>query len=610
MSDETPQEPTQEPIPAADVPTEPMPATPPPPPTPDMPYTAVMDTPAVPGRKGKRTVAVVVAALVAVGAGGAAFAFFQLRGSSDVLMSQVPASADFVATVYLNPAASQKVDLFRMTDKFPVLGSESDLTQRLNTYLDQAGQSVGLNHNDFQWIGSQAAVVVDLPGAAAPNIEVLVNVDEMSAAKATLTKARSNPGLTGWTDTQYKGVTVSSAGAVGSGGAYAFVGNTLVLANSTGGVDSIIDTDQGGASLADSADFKATSAGLPDGRLAFVYVNVNSLLQLAQSVGSAAGVVPGALDTTALQAIRGLGMTVSAEPTGLAMDVNETFDPSKMSDAMKALYSGAAHDNPLLSFVPGDAFAVAQMEGVDALFAALIDQVSKTSPDVTAKLGAAGVTGPSGLLSTLTGDLAFELAPGAAGSPVSGALLLGTNDTTKFDAAVSRLRDLAATSQSCSSSASVSSGRVTSSGVVLPASRTITKCTTTVAKWLTEDYKGTTINYVAPDGTAPTLAYATVDGAGVIGIGPDSIKQLIDAKAGANITSNSAFTTAQAVVPSQRQFFYVDVQGMLQGIATASPDQAASMQQAIALLKPVKAVVIGAESDATHSHSKLLIEIP
>ena len=608
MSDETPQEPTQEPIPAADVPTEPLPATPPPPPTPDMPYSAAMDTPAAPSRKGRRTLAVVLAAIVVVGAGGAAFAFFQLRGSSDMLMSQVPASADLVATVYLNPAASQKVDLFRMTDKFPVLGSESDLTQRLNTYLDQAGQSVGLNHNDFQWIGSQAAVVVDLPGAAAPNIEVLINVDDMAAARATLTKARSTPGLSGWTDNQYKGVTVSSAGSVGSGGAYAFVGNTLVLANTTGGVDSIIDTDQGGASLADSADFKATSAGLPDGRLAFVYVNVNSLLQLAQSMGSAAGISSGALDTTALQAIRGIGMTVSAEPTGLAMDLDASLDPSKMSDPMKALYSGTAHDNPLLSDVPANAFAVAQMENVNAVFTALIDQVSKTSPDVTAKLEAAGVSGPSGLLSTLTGDLAFEVGPGAAGAPVpvSGALLLGTNDTTKFNAAVAKLRDLAATSQSCSVSAS---GGMTSSGIALPGTRS-SSCTTTVAKWLTQDYKGTTINYVASDGTTPTLAYATVDGAGLIGMGPDSIKQLIDAKAGANITSNSTFTTAQAAVPSQRQFFYVDVQGMLQGIATASPDQAASMQQAIALLKPVKAVVIGAESDSTHSHSKLLIEIP
>ena len=608
MSDETPQEPAQEPTAAADVPTEPVPATPPPPPTPEMPYTAAMDTPAARAGKGKRTLAVALAALVVVAAGGAAFAFFQLRGSSDMLMSQVPGSADIVATVYLNPAAGQKVDLFRMTEKFPVLGSESDLTQRLNTALDSAGQSVGLNHNDFQWIGSQAAVVVDFPGAAAPNIEVLINVDDLSAAKAALAKARSNPGLSGWKDTSYKGVTVSSAGSVGSGGAYAFVGNTLVLANTTGGVDSVIDTDQGAASLADSADFQATSAGLPDGRLAFLYVNVNALLQLGRSVGMAAGVSPGALDTTALQAIRGIGMTVSAEPTGLVMDFNASLDPSQMSDPMKALYSGTAHDNPLLSDVPANAFAVGQMENVNAVLTAVIDQISKTSPDVPAKLEAAGITGPSGLLSTLTGDLAFEVAPGAAGAPVpvSGALILGTNDTTKFNAAVAKLRDLAATSQSCSSSGS--SG-VTASGVVLPGTQS-SSCTTTVAKWQTEDYKGTTINYLAPDGTAPTLAYATVDGAGVIGIGPDSIKQLIDAKAGANITSNNTFTTAQAAVPSQRQFFYVDVQGVLQGIATASPDQAASMQQAIALLTPVKAVVIGTESDATHSHSKLLIEIP
>lgn len=605
MSDETPQEPIQEPVSTpSGIPMTPtaMPATPPPamdagmtPPVPTEPM-AAMGTPEPPsGKKGKRTLALVVAVLVVLAAGGAAFAFFQLRGSSDMLVSQVPASADIVATIYLNPAAGQKVNLFRMTDQFPVLGSESDLTQRLNTMLDQAGQAVGLNHNDFQWLGSQAAVVVDFPGATTPNIEVLINVDDVSAAKATLEKARNAPALSGapWHDTQYKGVTVSSSSA--GTGAYAFVGDTLVISSGTAGVDSIIDTDQGGASLADSADFKATSDGLPDGRLAFVYVNVKTLLPLAQSLGQATGVPSSSLNLSALQAIRGFGLTISAESNGLAMDFNESFDPTKLSDSQKAILTGSAHDNPLTDFVPSNAFGLVQLEHLDSIATAAITQLEATNPSMTSQLAKAGVTGPDGLLSTLTGDMTLEVAPGTPGLPVSGALILGVNDPTKFAAAVTKLKDLAA-SQSCIASS-------TAGGFIAPAT-----CTPPPApKWQTEDYKGTTITFLPASG-GTSVAYATLDGAGVIGISPDSIKALIDAKVGQNITSNTNFTTAKAVVPSQAQFFYVDLQAVLQAAAAGAPD--ATLSQAIAISKPIKAVAIGSETASDHTHTRFMILIP
>ena len=416
MSDETPQEPTTEPAPATpqgpatpapatpapatpEVPATPAPATPPPamdagtsPAMPASPAAEMGTTEPASAKKGKRTLALVVAGLVVIAAGGAAFAFMQLRGSSDSLMHQVPASADIVATVYLDPAASQKVNLFRMTDQFPVLGSESDLTQRLNTLLDQAGVSVGLNHNDFQWLGSQAAVVVDFPGAATPNIEVLINVDDVGAAKATLDKVRSNPLLGGgWKDTTYKGVTVST-GSTGVG-AYAFVGDTLVISSTSAGVDSIIDTDQGAASLADSADFTATSDGLPDGRLAFVYVNVKALLPLATSLGfpTIPGVSPNGVNLAALQAIRGFGMTISAEPNGLAMDFNESFDPTKLSDSQKAILTGASHDNPLTSYVPSNAIGLVQLEHLDSIANAAITQLETTVPGLSDRLVGAGI---------------------------------------------------------------------------------------------------------------------------------------------------------------------------------------------------------------------------
>jgi uncharacterized protein DUF3352 len=603
MSDETPQEPVSEPTP------------PPPPPVPagtDMPYTSAMDAPAAPaGKKGRRTIALVVAVLVVIAAGGAAFAFFQLKGSSDALMSQIPASADIVATVYLDPAASQKVNLFRMTDKFPILGSESDLTQRLHTLLDQAGQSVGLNHNDFQWIGSQAAVVVDFPGAAAPNVEVLINVDDTSAAKATLDKARNSPLLGGtWHDTQYKGVTVSSSSSSGAG-AYAFVGSTLVIANTTTGVDSIIDTDQGGASLADSADLKATSEGLPDGRLAFIYVNAKSLIPLASSLipSGTAGSSPVGSSMASLDAIRGIGMTISAESNGLAMDINESLDPSKLTDAQKALI-GAGHDNPLTSYVPSNALGLVEAENVNTIVNSAITQLEANDSTLAAQLETLGVTGPDGLLSSLTGDLALEIAPGTPALPVSGAVVLGINDPTKFSAAVTKLKDgLIGANGSCSFTAVGTAVGSSSNGGSSPVVSTPVKCTTAPApKWQTETYKGTTINFITDTSGGPSIAYATADSAGLIGLGADSIKAAIDAKAGQNISSNANFTAAKDAVPSQSEFLYWDVAGTLQAASANSSDP--GLSQAATVLKPITAIAIGGESTSTQSHARFLVLIP
>ncbi|MEA2579206.1 MAG: hypothetical protein QOE83_98 [Actinomycetota bacterium] len=616
MSDETPQEPTHEPTSTpAEVPATPAPGTPPPPPYgagfPDASM-ATTGAPVPPShKKGKRTLALVIAALVVVGAGGAAFAFMQLRGSSDMLMRQVPASADIVATVYLDPAAGQKMNLFRMTDQFPVLGSESDIKQRLNTVLDQAGQGMGLNHSDFQWLGSQAAVVVDFPGAASPNIEVLINVDDVDAAKATLTKVRTDPALGGgetWKDAQYKGVTISSSS--GGPGAYAFVGDTLVISNTASGVESIIDTDQGGPSLADSSDLKATSDGLPDGRLAFVYVNAKALLPLAQAaIAQSAGAAAGTFDMSGFQAIRGIGITVSAESDGLAMDVNESLDPTKLTASQKAALA-EPHDNPLTSYVPTDAFGLAQAEHVDTMITGAITQLEAANPDVARQLSEAGVTGPDGLLSVLTGDIALEVGPGTPALPVSGALIVGIDDQTKFADAVTKLKDLVAGNQRCSFSAvgqaiNAGNGQVASNA---PSPSFSSDCTSQPApKWETEDYKGTTINFVTDHGS-PSIAYATVDGAGFVGIGPDSIKALIDAKAGQNITSNANFTTAQKVVPSQSSFFYVDLHGVLQAAATNSSDP--SLSQAVTVLEPIKAIAIGAESASDHTHVRFMILIP
>jgi hypothetical protein len=75
---------------------------------------------------------------------------------------------------------------------------------------------------------------------------------------------------------EYKGVTIRTvAGEKGRGLDYAFVGGNFVSSDDAGGVERVIDTAQGGASLRASAAYQAASAGLA-GQPQFVYYNSNA----------------------------------------------------------------------------------------------------------------------------------------------------------------------------------------------------------------------------------------------------------------------------------------------------------------------------------------------
>ena len=74
----------------------------------------------------------------------------------------------------------------------------------------------------------------------------------------------------------YRGVTIRTlAVEQGRGLDYAFVGGNFVSSDDEGGVERVIDTAQGGASLRAGAAFQAASAGL-SGQPQFVYFNTNA----------------------------------------------------------------------------------------------------------------------------------------------------------------------------------------------------------------------------------------------------------------------------------------------------------------------------------------------
>ena len=221
------------------------------------------------------TVALLVGAVVLIlGVISAGAAFFMLRGASEVVLDKVPSGADAVVVAHLDPAASQKMNLFRMTSKFPDLGTEQQLSQKLDGMLDQAVDGSGLTRDDLGWAGGELGGYVTINGAA-PEYAVLIASDDDGAASDALQKFRDASGST-YAESTLDGVTVWAPASTDEP-AMAIVDGTVVLANGQDAMEAVIQTDHGASSVQDDQTFQGVMDQLPDDNLGFAYVNVHAL---------------------------------------------------------------------------------------------------------------------------------------------------------------------------------------------------------------------------------------------------------------------------------------------------------------------------------------------
>jgi hypothetical protein len=505
------------------------------------------------------TVALLVgAAVLILGVIGAGAAFFMLRGASEVVLDKVPSGADAVVVAHLDPAASQKMNLFRMTSKFPDLGTEQQLSQKLDGMLDQALDGSGLTRDDLGWVGGELGGYVTINGAA-PEYAVLIASDDDGAASDALQKFRDASGST-YTEST-------------------LVDGTVVLANGQDAMEAVVQTDHGASSVQDDQTFQGVMDQLPDDNLGFAYVNVHALTSLASLVPGGMG----GLDTQ-LAAYQGAGYSISAGSDGLAIDGAVTTDPSKLTDAQReALGSGP---NPLLAITPANAYAVFAASGVGKALEESVTQFAQLGPGPARTIERLGLIGPKGVLQHLTGDIGVQVGPGNSGLlPVSGTVMIGVDDA---GAVQSWLDDHLPV-------------LLRQAGIPGLPSRTLK----------TEEYQGVKITY----GAVPTTgAWGVVNGALVVGLTPNAVEQAVDLATGtgSSISSDADFSSAVDGLPGTRTLLYVDVNGILtavQGLLPADQYQE-FLDEGGKNLQPIKVVVAGGADTETASTYRLLIEIP
>jgi len=342
---------------------------------------------------------------------------------------------------------------------------------------------------------------------------------------------------------------------------YAYLDHTAILSEDRTMVESVIDADRGGsAGLASTADFSKAQDGLPDDRLAFVYVNSGRLLdryltQFGQGSGPDLGVLTGTF--AGLEAYRAVGAAVSAESSGVAIHVSVDIDSSKLTAEQRAALGGTAHRNTVIEWTPRNALGLMAFTRFGESLKSFADGFGGSDPQAQKTLLELGVTGSDGLIAHVTGDAGLTATPASQGSIPNVAFMVGTDDEAASARVLANLKELA----------SQEAGSFSGTG----------------PSWQVESYDAAPYGAVQitwldnPDlrslGVEP--AFATVRDMTILASSRAAVKAVLDAHGEAgDISTSPTFTEALGGSEVDADMLeYFDVQGIAEAVAASLPPE-------------------------------------
>ena len=547
-------------------------------------------------------IAVISAAGAVVVGGVAVAAVLLLSQPNPTIEKMVPATHDVLVIANLNPSLAQKVNLLRAVHSFPDTTTDGAISKK----LDEAFKDTGLSFtSDVQtWLAGEVGVSGKMNfanGGDSPFALFATSRDD-AKAKAALAKLRS--GTVGkkyrWRDETYNGITIASGTPTATSEkpvAYSYVDHVVVVASSATVIHEIIDSDQGrGARLVDSSDFKATMTLLPSDRVGMGYLAGKSLVAgVKQQMAKPSTLGLPALKTVDdLNALQGIGGALSATGNGIAFDLAVKLDASKLSPATRQAFTATGHPDTVLRWVPKTSDGFLAIANVDKSIKSLLDQYG-TDPSLKAGTDAVGLTGPTGILPHLTGELGLEIELGNNTIP-SGAILLGTNDTAAMNAFLGKVVGMAS-----ALGVGSSQGGILSPGFDPHSIDTLQ----------TSTYRGTTITtWHTPSlpGFAPS--YAALDRMGVLASSPAEVRAVIDAHlSGSTITTDPTYQAASAAsLPRPAGIMYVNLARVV-SVIQKLPTSSAVDTKAVAYLAPLQAVMLTASSETGAALERFFVAI-
>ena len=539
-------------------------------------------------------------AVLALGLVSAAAVLILAKQTSSI-EKMVPASADVIAVANLDPSVAQKVNLLRAVHSFPDYKTDKAIADKLDLALKDSGFTFS---SDIQpWLGSQIAFSAQLNLVKTENSPSAFYAVSRDDAKAQAMLAKLRASTWGkkfqWKDETYNGFAISIATPTDKSQkalAYSFVDHVVVVATASAMIHEIIDAEQGRtARLVDSSDYKATLAALPSDRLGYVYVNGKSLVAGVKKEMATTPAFGLALkNLNDVDALQGIGATLSANGDGILADVLVKVDQSKLSPATRDAFAHAGKADVLVKWIPKASDGFLAITGLNQTIQAALDQ-SGNQAAIKSSTDIAGLTGPGGVLPHLTGDAGLEVELGSEGIP-AGAILLGTDDARSMNAFFARILALA-------DGAAVSN--FGSSPLRAAPVTTTTYRGVVITSWASPALAGLGASALSP-------SYAVLDGMGILASTPAEVKAIIDThKDGASIASDPTYKSASTgSLASPSGIIYLDIAKLVDAIRKSPLGTQAGLGSGSALsanVGPVKAVILTAASQADRATERFFV---
>ena len=281
---------------------------------------------------------------------------------------------------------------------------------------------------------------------------------------------------------------------VADGGAYAFVGEMLVVGESSAGIEAVVDVQGGGESLSGRDDFRATMAGLPADHLASAFVD---LAALAGATGT----------TEQLSAFSTAGAALIAECDGIRLSGSAPFEVDNAAASSAAGFGLGGEPSSLVDWMPEGTiaelvvFGLRQtLEDAEAAAASAPEGEEITSALDTIRALASfgfGIDIDADLLPLLDREVGIAVS-GSDGALPSGQILLRPEDPEAAEQGLNRVVD-----------------RLVATG----------------ATERTEEGPGTEITVLSVPQVGE-IAYAVGDGIIIIGLGTEDVSAALEAHAG------------------------------------------------------------------------------
>lgn len=381
-----------------------------------------------------------VALVTLLGLSGAAFVAGYLlifSASTDRASALAPANSAVYVNLYLQPSSGQQMNLGGLIGRLPGFADEASLDEKVGQVVQNllGATGLGLDYREQikPWLGNQVALAAGLAGGdtTATNAVLIAEVKERPAAEAALEAIAAGGGAPD-TTASYRGVEIHAVEPIG---AYAFVGEMVVLAETAAAIEAVVDVDGGAASLGARGDFRATMDGLPADHLASAFVDLASL---ADETDTAAQ----------LSAFSTAGAVLVAEPDGLRVSGSAPYEVEEAASSSTAGFGPGGEPSSLVDWMPEETvaeivvFGLRQtLEDVEAAAAGVPqgDQITSSLDSIRAlaALGL-GIDLDADLLPLLDREVGIAVSGIEAGLP-RGQLLLRPEDPEAAEAALARI---------------------------------------------------------------------------------------------------------------------------------------------------------------------------